>query len=403
MSDIKYKVLRNGRIAAFLGERQLSKLMLNEPVPFVQRGALRTRLDRDLFRATLAVFGTGWVPADYNEMLDSKKLVKQLAADKVVKLVPLVLPFIQQGYLKASPGTTALKRLKKVMMRVDYTPVPRGPNGAYRGDPKRPKTDVNRFWEYSDETPALTEAGWRFLCRQSTVLLRELTVRPWQVKDVLQLFNMFPAAGIASVTVAEYALVDKLSRSLWRERDSFHQVLLAWKDAPYRGNTGFYESAAFYQQVDVVADWLRGAKPVVTAGATWLALLTRALDWAATVAELESADVEQLKWPGALEPFVANDGLVVTPIVSGVELLEEGRQMKNCLAYQRRYAEECVKGLSQIFRIQGVSGRATVQFERRQGQPWKLTTAEEKDNTPVTAPPLRRAIDELKNRMEVSA
>jgi hypothetical protein len=403
MTEIRYKVLRNGQIAGYLGKRQLSNLLLNEPVPFAQRKALRLQLDRDLFRATLANFGTDWVPADYNEMCASKKLIKQLAADKLVRLTPLVLPFIQQGYLKASPNGTALKRLKSVLMRENYNPIRKSAGGWFVHDPKRPKTDVNRFWESYGDKPTLSEASWRFLCRQSCSLLRVLTVRPWQLRDGMDLFNTFVAVGLQSLTAVEYEAVDNLSRRLWRDRESFYQVLLAWKNAPYRGTTDAYEAASFYRQTDVIADWLYDAKPAVSPGATWQSLLTRALDWAASQAELKNADVESLEWLAVIEPFVANDGLVVSPITNGVDLLKEGVEMENCLAYQRSYAEDCVKGLSQVFRIQGVAGRATIEFERRQGRPWKLSQAQEKGTKAVSSPKLQRAIEQLKNRMEVSA
>jgi hypothetical protein len=130
-------------------------------------------------------------------------------------------------------------------------------------------------------------------------------------------------------------------------------------------------------------------------------MLTRAVEWAATKAELERADMENLHWVAAIEPFVTNDGLIVTPLTTGPQLLDEGREMNNCLPYHRHFAEDCVKGLSQIFSIQGVLGRATVQFGRRQGQAWKLAQAEEKDNSPVSSPVLKRAIEQLQQRMEV--
>jgi hypothetical protein len=401
MREVEYKVLRNGLIAAFQDRRQLSSLALNEAPSLLARKDLRVGLDRDVLRATVAMFGRKWVPADYNEVHANERLVKRLAADRVEKLITLIEPFVRNRMLQATPQATVVKRLKKVLTREGFVPHRRGINGGYVSDPSRAKTDVNEFWKYYERDIPLTEAGWRFLCKQSSTLLREVGARPWQLRDKLWLFNQLPTVGVETLSFPEFERLEQLNLNRYlKDTASLRNFLLAWRDAEHRTSIDFYGDTAFYQQCDVIREWLADSEPVLQSGVTWQSLLTRALQFAAEQGELEKSAVSDLRWAPAIAPFVTADGLVVTALENGAQLLEEGQQMQNCLLWTRGYAEEGVKGRSQIFRIQGVAGRATVQFVKKQTG-WVLGQAEEYGNTPVSNPAVRRAIDQLKTCMEV--
>lgn len=408
--SITYKVSRTGKVQAYRGNERLHDIWLSEPISLATRKELRAQLDPLMVRAAWLVYGTRCNPAHVNSMTQYKKLVTQVLKD-ASRVLPLVFHMVLQGYLKETTRTTLVKRYKDVLMGVGYQPpsfaTHRGPGPSKA----RKDSDVNAFWEYGEFVP-LTSAGWRALCATSAKLLRHLGHQPHLLRTFASEFNQLPTYGIRVSDVADLRFLKvlreisarPLARGPWGtpndrhslSESSAHLVRLAYRqamDLPF---------VLRYQQMDIVMDWLRDVRPEVEKGTTWDTLVKTATVYRLEKSTLERADVEELKWTPPIEPFVSNDGSVVIPLSNGWELVEEGQQMANCLRDTRRYAVDAVRGVSQVFRIQGPE-RATVEMVRRRvGAPWRFSQAELGGNVPATSKRLLNLVNTIGMKMEAS-
>ncbi|MCC5612038.1 hypothetical protein LC612_36225 [Nostoc sp. CHAB 5834] len=405
-----YRVSRAGKVHAYRGKERLHDIWLSEPITLAARKTLRAQLDPLLVKAAWLVYGTRCNPAHVNSMLQYKALVTQVMADSY-RLLPLVFHMVLQGNLKETSRKTLLKRLKGVLMGVGYQPpafaTHRGPGPSKA----RKDSEVNGFWEYGNFDP-FTEAGWRSLCAAPVKLLRSLSTQSHLLRTFAPDFNQMHMYGGRVRDVADIRFLQRLreisspppARGRWgtpNERhslsvDSAHQVRLAYRQAMD------FSYVLRYQQMDIVKDWLQDVRPEVEKGTTWDTLVKTATVYRLEKSTLERADVESLKWTPPIEPFVSNDGLVVIPLTNGWELVEEGLQMSNCLRDTRRYAVDAVRGVSQVFRIQGPE-RATVEMVRRRvGAPWRFNQAELGENVPARSARMLKLVNAIGMKMEAS-
>jgi hypothetical protein len=110
------------------------------------------------------------------------------------------------------------------------------------------------------------------------------------------------------------------------------------------------------------------------------------------------------KWTPPISSFVAFDGITVVPLSNGIELLDEGIEMDNCLRNRDSYAKRAVKGLSQVFSLRSVHGRASVEFARNTpDEPWYLAQMEGPVAARVTHPAMHRAVEQIQKTLQGAA
>lgn len=396
MEKINYKVAANGHISVHCGKKKLSAPWGEVKVAPAARQALREQLDPVMVRAAWAIFGHRCLPADLNELLRFKSVVRQVMADSPKLAAPIYFT-LQRGDLKQSPTHSVVKRFKDLMMRVGYQPVKCVGGVTYAGlasdGTKRRKTDVNRYWWSAEKAAALSEAGWRYLLRLTYPVLRSL-VEPYyafpEYFAALNLLGALDAPPVAKEALEALALVTVDDRV---EAKEAHAFALAVRDVYAEG------SRITPEEVDAVRDWVRSDAFTLNHGTAWHTIVERAIAYAMVQAEKKRAEMAAYRWQPPIAPFVANDGLVVTPLSSGVELLEEGIAQQNCLRQMGSYARRAVEGASQVFSIKGIAGRATVEFTRCGNGAWRREQAVEKYNKPISQPALLRAVNLLGARL----
>lgn len=389
MHELQYKVSARGKITAYRGSKKLSAIWLEQMPTITARKALRKQLDPVLVRAAWVLFGRKCLPGDINTVVAEEKLVRQVMADDP-RMLSVIYHYVQAEDLSPMPYHSIVRRCKALLLKEGFEKRSM-PFHRYNSDKKVKVSDVNSYWA-SQNHEGLTEAGWRYLHKMPYAQLREQMTRGWRLVYQLGAISML---ADAEVPKASNKVIDFLSgfSSAEMSQDSLRNLYIATRDMAET------EQGLVYSQVDAVQDWLRDSKPIIEKGSSWNSLVEKAVVYKLTTEMMEKAALEQLKWPAVIEPFVSNDGLVVRPLLNGVELFDEGNTMNNCLKNMKHYAVEGMKQKSAIFSISGVAGRATVEFIRRVGTGWRLKQAEESDNKPIANVALLRAVDQLEQRM----
>jgi hypothetical protein len=400
------KVTTSGRLACYRGKERLHRVW--EEIPFPAgpaRAAVRAELDPVLLRATRLLYGSPFKPADYNEVFERRAMVKQIMADSPQTLIP-VYSFLMACYLKATPHLSLVRRFKDMLQRKgvqDFKLAPGG--GCYPGldskGRKRKENDVNRFWSsYRDfENPPFTEAGWRYLLRLPVPVLRELSQRPWQWSSrYLTTFSLLGELGLPRL---DMRALNVLETSLPKCADDLSRQYFARAVAARFTRE---DDAVTGVEIDVIRDWFYEERRVIHPGTRWETISARAFEEADEKMDKTRKEMGAYQWTPPIPAFVAFDGITVVPLSSGVELLEEGLEMDNCLRNRDSYAKRAVKGLSQVFSLRSVHGRASVEFARDTlDEPWRFEQMEGPVAATVTHPALHRAVEQIQQTLQGGA
>lgn len=399
---ITVKMTGTGKLACFEGKTKMNALREEVIIPAgPTRAAILKMLDPVLRKATRIVFGTGFKPADYNELHNNQKFVRQVMADSPRALIPIFC-FVVKGTLKASPELSVVSRFKKILMRESAQDFKLGPNGGcyYKLDSKgknRKETDANKFWSsYRDfEKGPLTEAGWRYLQRLSKPAQRALVERHWEwsskyvnLLSVLGQLNL-PEVPMQAFRVLEFGLAkcaDDISQQ------AYVRLVATRFSKP--------DDVVTNVEIDMVRDWFYEEKRVIQPGTRWETLVERAFTLAGAKMDLQKEKLVKFQWTPPIAPFVADEGIAVIPLASGPELLAEGLEMDNCLRHSDSYARRAVEGISQVFSVRGTPGRASVEFARQdKGATWSLAQVEGPGAKEITHPAMLRVVEKIVQSM----
>lgn len=403
--NITVKVSTSGALSCYRGKERLHRVWEEVPIsPGPARAAIRAKVDPVLLRATRLLFGPQFKPADYNEVHQRRILVKQIIADSP-RLLIAVYAFVGDGKLSATPQRTVVRRFKSLLQREGCQDFKLAPNGGcYLGldskGRKRKDTEANRFWNsYSDfNLPALSEAGWRYLQHLSTTTLQVISKVTWQwTSDYLWAFNVMGQYGLPKVGTPALELL-KLALPKCADDDSTQHFARAVAARFSRDDT---VPAA---DIAVLRDWFYEEKRTIRKETRWETLVAMAYAEAGRKAEQTYEKMEVYFWTPPIAPFVADDGITVIPFSNGGELLAEGVTMDNCLRTDDSYAKRAVQGVSQVFSVRGVYGKATVEFVRSSRlQPWSLAQVEGPGGAAVEHAVIHRVIGKIQMLLQGAA
>jgi hypothetical protein len=400
------KVGTSGNLACYLGKEQLHRVWEEIPIPPGQsRAAIRAKVDPVLLCATRMLFGPHFKPADFNEVHQRRALVKQIMADSPRLLVP-IFAFVVNIRLSPTPHKTVIRRFKMMLQREGAQDFKlSGNGGCYLGldskGRKRKENDVNRFWgSYRDfERPGLSEAGWRYLQKLSVTTQRQLAVAPWQWSNrYLHTFSLLGHYGIPTLDRKAIEFLD-MALAHCIDEDSKQYFARAAADRFSRVDDPVTEL-----EIDTIRDWLYEEKRTIHPGTRWETISERAFTFSGDKADKTRKEMANYQWQPPIEPFVADDGITVIPLSTGIELLQEGLEMDNCLRNQDSYAKRAIAGVSQVFSIRGVQGRATVEFARKATtDPWYLAQLEGPEAASVDNPVIHRVVEKIQANLEGNA
>jgi hypothetical protein len=395
--DIKFKIKTSGKIVCYRGKEVLHSLWEEVAVPEgTTRSFLLSKLEPALVRATRLIYGSSFKPADYNEILAKKSLIRQIMADSPSALIP-IWSFIGHKMMKETPKQTIVKRFKELLQRKgaqDFKLIGNGAccNGIDSKGKTRKNNDVNDFWgSYRDfENDPLSEAGWRYLQRLSVKTMREISLKPWRWTGTeISLFNLLGKHGLPAINKNTFDILELSTHLKSEDSKQYFARALITKLSSQNPDISVIE-------IDVLRDWLYEKTQVVEAGTKWQTIITRAFTLAGEKIELKKIEVAGYQWSPPLEPFVADEGITVIPLVNGTELLAEGIEMANCLRNNESYAQRAVKGVSQVFSLRGVFGRASVEFARiSKNYPWEVRQVEGIGGQEITHPAVLRIVEKL--------
>lgn len=323
-------------------------------------------------------------------------------ADSPQALV-IVYNFFVANDLKETPYRSAVSRMKGILQKKGLQDFKKNGWAGYYGkldskDRERKSTEVNTFWGSPSDCeryPALSEAGWRYFLRLSLPAQRALTVKPWRWKYHQAALNLLgkydlPAISEKAFDVLEFALPKCV------DEDSQHYFARAMATRFAR-----VDDPVTAVEIDCLRDWFYEEARAVNAGTRWETLVAKAFQDAGTKQERAREEMAQYVWSPPIEPFVADDGMTVLPLSNGVQLLEEGQEMGNCLRTHLSYAQRALKGESQVFSIRGVHGRASVEFKRLGNYgPWRKVQVEGPNGEEVVNPVIQSVIEKLEVRMQ---
>lgn len=401
MEKLHYKVMKTGHIKGFVGKTQVSRLAEEIPMGISERHRLRGTVDPKLAVAAKLVFGRKYVPADINEMADHKALIYQVLKDSPQALLLAYTLATGSGRLTAKPFNSVVRRMKDVFMRKGYVPPQRGASGGLRPGRTqagliRKETDVNKFWDHYADKPALTEAGWRYLLRLPFETKTELCVSPWYFYRHMDVLNtlaelQFPALTVFHYKVARFGL-DALTLE-----PSQRNYLLALRNAI---ESGHQVDAA---EEDYLSDLLQESPNlVVQPGTAWATLVDDAAQFLAVKAELNREELSGMKWLAPFDEFTTRGLVKATPLQTGVELLEEGIEMKNCLRKLTNYAARAMKGESLVIALRGAY-EGTAEFTKPPRGDWSIQQVAVKCNRKVFDGPLWTAAEEVLQKLHKDA
>ena len=401
--EVTVKVSKAGKLVCYQGKEKLHRAWEEIPMaPGASRAGLRPQLDSTLLHATLLIFGNKFKPADYNEVHQRRALVKQIMADSPKALIP-IFAFVVDGMLSATPANTIVRRFKNMLQRIgaqDFKLTPNG--GCYCGldskGRKRKDNDENHFWQsYRDfEKPGLSEAGWRYLQKLTPETKRNLSALVYRWSDShLSAFNLLGQYGLPSLKTKALEVIDWGS-SHCSDEDSKQY----WARAVASRFTRPEDPVTAFE-IDCIRDWFYEEKRKINAGTRWETISVQAFTAASVKIDKTQKEMAGYQWRPPIEPFVADEGIVVVPLSTGTELLQEGMEMDNCLRNRDSYAKRAVAGKSQVFSVRGAHGRASVEFARHSSAaPWYFAQAEGPDAAEVTNPTMLRVIEKIKVNLQ---
>jgi hypothetical protein len=401
--DLKYTATKTGRISIWSEGRKLSEPWEYLALPFKARKALHQHLSADLVRGAWVVFGTKIVPGHLHSVRKVLGLVQQVLKDNV-NLLPTIFKAVSEGDLKTKPFLSLVQRLKALTtlngMSVDqfYAPNDYGCMVPTRHAQKLSKrNEVIRFWvemHRRDEVP-LSPAGWRFFQRQSSRFHRALGYLSHTAK-LFGTFNRFGELGVEQAPLELARLIATVTgtRDVEHSEEAATALIGAWNGRDP------CSTELTRRQIDLLRDWWYEEKLPIVNGTRWETLVARATDASVTRTNLVPEEMRKITWPAPIVGFVSEQALVVTPLLSGAELIEEGAQANNCLRNTKSYAIRALQGRSQVFRIQGGQGRATVEMVRNDANgSWRLGQIEGPAGSAVLSPAIHAVVQELELRM----
>lgn len=403
MRELKYTATKTGRISIWSEGQKLSEPWEYQALPLKARKGLRQSLAPDLVRGAWVVFGTKALPGHLHTVRKFLGLVQQVLKDNA-NLLPTIFRAVSEGELKAKPILSLVQRLKALTtlngMSVErlYAPNDYGCMVATRQAKRAGKrNEVVRFWvelHRRDEVP-LSPAGWRFFQRQPSGFHRNLGYLS-QAAKLFETFNRLGELGVETAPVEFARLMASIegTRDVEHSKESATALAGAWKAR------GSCTTELTRRQIDLLRDWWYEEKPLLASGVRWETLVARATEASVLRRELIPAEMKKITWPAPILGFVSEQALVVTPLVSGADLIEEGHQVNNCLRNTKSYAIRALQGRSQVFRIQGGQGRATVEMVRNDVMSsWRLGQVEGPAGAAILSPAIQAVVQELELRM----
>jgi hypothetical protein len=365
-------------------------------------------------RSAFLIFGTRVLPGHIHIVRKHLGTVRQLMNDNPA-LLPVIFEAIHCGDLKATPAATLVQRLKTILCASGLEVLDLYEQNRYgclvsRASAQRAarRDPIVHFWVESvhvmDEV-ALTAAGWRFFQRQTAKFHREINGLHRAVK-LFKVFNLLGELGVFSAPLDLVRLLAILVQVKDRRLGSGNEPNVAHAQVSARALIAAWAATIpgsdelVRGQVNVLRDWWYEDKPEIASGTKWETLVARATEVALNRKMLNAEEMAHLKWSAPVAAFVTAEALVVTPLVNGAELVDEGSQVNNCLTNTRSYAVRAMQGLSQVFRIQGGQGRATVEMVRANNRgAWMLAQIEGPNAKPVSHPAIGEAVRELELRL----
>ena len=402
MRALHYKVTATGRLSVWNGKLKLSEPWLYVTPPLAVRRTFRARIDPALVRAAWLLYRTRALPGHIEELRPNLALIQQVLNDNP-RLWVLVHRAVTDGYLKPTSPTTAIARLKDLLCATGLDPktlFERNPYGCVvptqRAEARAKRQALVRFWvecgRYGGREP-LTPAGWRFLQRQDAAFHQSIT-RLSDLCGFMPTLNALAQAGIERLPMGVIELVHGVRRTEGQPHAAASALMLARAYAAEKA--GSIEPRLLVRQIGVLRDWWDEDAPVIHSGTQWATLVARATAAEFDRHELQKKELAGLRWDAPMPAFVTTQALVVTPLVSGAELLDEGQQVLNCLRNTRSYATRAMQGTSQVFRVQGGQGRATVELIRDDARtPWRISQAVGPENSVIENTAILAAVDEL--------
>lgn len=356
MNHIQYKVSASGKIQAYNGKQRLSDLSLEVVPSLAQRKILRSKLPRATVQMAWAIFGTRCHPADLMDVHPDKKWFGQVFADSP-KAMLIVRQLVKSQALTATAAnaTNLVLRAKNILTN----------RGSATGASKK-KFEVTKYWERrsSLEVP-LTDAGWRWLVNLPFASLRVIGDH-YPLKGLLGYFNLLAELKVPHVTpeLLEFS-------SYGTKGDQLRKVLAAY----YKSENPVFKLDA--ETKDFLRDALYADDFATSTNPTWARIIMDAYEYAAQAAELKRPELEGLRWTAAM-PHLRIDlprsetSFEAKALVNGVELLEEGYEMKNCLRNMVSYAKRGAQGTSLVYTLSGPQ-RATVELVRNhKSDSWRM-------------------------------
>jgi len=135
---------------------------------------------------------------------------------------------------------------------------------------------------------------------------------------------------------------------------------------------------------------------------TWASLKRRAAQWHREIWQRLMAESENSAWESLLGPLEIS-GIKIKPLVTGLDLYNEGREMRHCVV---SYAPRCVNEGHRVFSLTGPDGRrSTLSLRPSSSGAYALDQHKGPENTPVGRAAARAALEicRLYNRKQKAA
>jgi hypothetical protein len=206
------------------------------------------------------------------------------------------------------------------------------------------ETELRKPQEKEPPVP-ITPAGWKYLTHLKPAWVRRINMHAHELKTLNIALNFLAKTGqVPRLTLMNRIAGAAVSVDYTPTVDAFIRACVA----ATKNTTGikhFWDA-----QGSLVWDWLTRENPVLDKNqlkAPWSWFMRQQAEWHERIQKIERDALAKDSWDSAIETFDYK-GYTVVPLLSSLELFDEGKEMHHCVS---SYARQCLLGTSRIFSI----------------------------------------------------
>jgi len=336
-------------------------------------GVLWTHLDREIGCLCMKAFGLGASSLDYTLVWNNLEAVKE-CMEKAPALLPL---WRDQALIRLAQQADIQNNDYDYLDRPGFTPdqldYPTKCTNFVFGDIIKNMKELlqSRNSHKTRGKSSLTPAGWKYLLKLKPLMVNRIRRH---ASDFGEVINFLAEIG----EIPRYTVIKRMLGDIQHQKRT--ENLRAVVRAAFRATAKSKQVRKFYdEQFQLVWDWFRRSnedgdgdsqhREVILDSnqrkAPWEWFMRQQADWHERIqveqAERRKKEAGKYSW-SSLVPETSFHGYMVVPLVNGMDLYQEGKDLHHCVA---AYARNCQDEICRVFSIRKLDGEKVATLEIR--------------------------------------